>query len=302
MNSNSLFSGVITAIVTPFQEDGSIDWEAYSILVERQIKAGIHAIVPNGTTGESPTLSTQEKETLFRRTVELCKGSQTRVLAGTGSNSTADSIALSKIAVSCGVDGVLLVVPYYNKPTQEGLIAHFTAIATAVPSVEAVLYNVPGRTITSLEARTIATLAKQPNIRAIKEATGDLKFLNEIQTALKATSQTLNFLSGDDPTYLPFLERGGDGIISVVSNVFPKTFLEIYNMLKAGDKVQAVKLFTRFLPFSKALFMEPNPVPVKYALSIKKLCKPIVRLPLVEASLGTQEALQTLIEDLRAFQ
>jgi 4-hydroxy-tetrahydrodipicolinate synthase len=267
---HSLFKGVWTAVVTPFNSDGSIDWSSYEALLKRQAEAGVTGVVACGTTAETPTLSKDEKKKLIEFTVQALKG-KCGVIAGSGSNSTSDTIEFSKWASATGVDGLLVVTPYYNKPSQAGMIAHFTATADACLK-PVILYNVPGRTNVSINAETVETLSRHERIVGIKDATADMDYLRDVA---RRVDDDFALLSGDDPTFLSFLGAGGHGAISVASNLIPS------EMVRLCDD-RSDELNERFSQLFKDLFIEPNPVPVKYAMSLKNWMKPNVRLPLVE--------------------
>lgn len=298
MNSEKNFRGIFTALVTPFLEDGSIDWKNYERLLDAQIAGGIHGVVPCGTTGETPTLSSEEKRMLIENAVKRCKG-KALVIAGTGSNDTAKTVYDSKHACEAGVDALLVVTPYYNKPSQAGMEAHFRAVADA-SSVPVILYNVPGRTGVSLAAATVGRLATHPNIVGIKEATGNLALLTEMRAAVAAQAQSkpFYFLSGDDPTFWPFMACGGDGVISVVSNIAPRSMRMIYEDWNEGRMGSGLALHEKLSPLFNHLFIEPNPVPVKTVLSWMKRMNTRVRLPLVEMQPDTTEKLKRVWDDL----
>lgn len=301
-NTNS-FRGVFTALVTPFLPDGSIDFKNYERLLERQIAAGINGVVPCGTTGESPTLTSGEKMQLVETAVRICKG-QTLVVAGTGSNNTAKTIKDSKAACEAGADALLVVTPYYNKPSQAGLEEHFRAVADA-SSVPIILYNVPGRTNVSLAPATVAKLATHARIVAIKEATGNLALLMEMRAAVNAVigKKSFDFLSGDDPTFWPFLASGGHGCISVASNVLPRSLRMIYEDWNEGRIGSGLALHEKLAAFFNVLFIEANPVPVKTLLSWQKHMSADVRLPLVgltaESATKLKQTWETLLPHLR---
>lgn len=274
-----LFTGAITALVTPFK-DNEIDEESFRALIEWQIAEGIHGLVPCGTTGESATLSHAEHE----RVIEICidqVAGRVPVLAGSGSNNTAEAISLTKFAKQAGADGALLITPYYNKPNQEGLYEHFKAIAQAV-DIPLVPYNVPGRTGCNMLPPVVKKLAQEfSNIVGIKEATGNLNQASEI---LETCPSEFSVLSGDDFTALPMLAIGGHGIISVTSNVMPAKMAALYNTYKAGSTYEAQKLHHYLFPLHQVLFMTTNPIPVKTALAMMGKIKPEMRLPLCALS------------------
>jgi len=282
--ASGIFKGIWTALATPFLPDQSIDWLAWDQLLDHQIQSGVHGVIPCGTTGESPTLSTDEKKALIARALQKTKGTFTRVIAGTGSNHTQESIQLSQWASQVGAHGVLLVTPYYNKPTQAGLEAHFTAIAEAI-DCPVMLYNVPGRTQVSLQPETIVRLAKHPRIRAIKEATGNLQFQSEIIDQLNGAGLQLDILSGDDATFFAGLCAGAQGAVSVASNIAPSEMVALHNAVDSGNLFEAQRIHTKLFPIFRDLFIETNPVPVKAALKWQGLSNAdSVRLPLVKMS------------------
>jgi len=284
-------TGVWTALITPFTSDGKIDKPALYRLFQMQLDAKISGIILSGTTGESPTLSLEEKKDLTQEALQFFKGTQTQVGLGTGSNNTNESIRFSAWAAEQGVPLLLVVCPYYNKPSQSGLLQHFTSIADAIKnsSSEVMLYNVPGRTSISLSRQTICALSKHSHISSLKEATGDLAFDAEI---LHHVSSDFSVLSGDDPTFLPFLSIGGKGVVSVASNIIPEVMVQIYDSFQSNDIQTARKLFLEWIDFFKALFIEANPVPVKYLLSQKNICLPLVRQPLAPLSEASIQVLQ----------
>ncbi|GAB6035493.1 4-hydroxy-tetrahydrodipicolinate synthase [Fundidesulfovibrio butyratiphilus] len=273
------FSGALTALVTPFT-NGTLDEEAYRALIEWQIEQGIHGLVPCGTTGESATLSHQEHGEVIKICVDQVK-KRVPVLAGAGSNNTAEAIELTKCAKEAGADGALHITPYYNKPTQAGLIAHFAAVAKAVP-FPMVVYNVPGRTSVNMLAPTVAALAKQvPDVVGIKEATGSLTQVSEV---IEFCGPNFTVLSGDDFTALPTLAVGGHGVISVSSNVAPALVSKMCDAFRNGDLKEAQRLHYQLSPINRAMFFETNPVPAKTALTKMGRVKGEVRLPLVALS------------------
>ncbi len=279
--------GALTALITPMQGN-KVDDGALKAHVERQIAAGIHGLVPCGTTGESATLSPAEQRHVIKTVVEVANG-RVPIVAGAGANNTAKAIELTRACTDLGVDATLQVVPYYNKPTQAGLVAHFTAIAEA-SDLPVVLYNVPGRTGSDMRADTVATLAKHPQIIAIKEATGDMTRAVDIRTSCPAP---FSLLSGDDYTILPFMAVGGDGVISVVSNLIPATVARLCEAVWAGDLVRARRLHSQQLDLTKALFLQSNPIPVKAAAAALGLCRADIRLPML--------AMDTTCQDYRTL-
>jgi 4-hydroxy-tetrahydrodipicolinate synthase len=270
--------GCATALVTPFASTGAVDEKAFRALVERQIAQGVRLLVPCGTTGESATMTEEEDARVIGMTVEVAKG-RARVIAGTGSNSTSSAVEYSRAARRIGVDGILVVTPYYNKPTQEGLYAHFRAIAESVGDLPVVLYNVPGRTSTNISAGTVLRLARDvKNIAAVKEASGNLSQIMEI---LHHRPDGFRVFSGDDAVTLPLLSLGADGIISVVSNEVPDLMSRLVERALAGDWTEARKLHFRLLPLMEVNFIETSPGPVKAALALMGLIEDKLRLPLV---------------------
>ena len=271
-----MFRGAITALVTPFR-NGRLDEEAYRELIDWQIRQGVDGIVPCGTTGESATLSHEEHNRVIDIAVDEARG-RVPVIAGTGSNSTAEAIRLTRHAKEAGADGALLITPYYNKPTQEGLYQHYRRVAeeTKFPLI---LYNVPSRTGVNLLPETVARLAGIPDVVGIKEATGDLRQVSEV---LEKCGDRISVLSGDDFTVLPLLCLGGRGVISVVSNVAPADMAGMVRAFNDGDLAGARELHFRLMPLARAMFLETNPVPVKTALALMGRIALEVRLPLYE--------------------
>ena len=284
----ALFRGTATALITPFSNN-EIDYPALDRLLEMQIEAKVPALVITGTTGESATLSTEEKIALWRYCVYHV-GSACEVIAGVGSNSTEASVAMAKIAAACGVDGLLAVTPYYNKCTQEGLVAHYTAIADAT-SLPLVLYNVPSRTGVNLTADTCTKLCNHPNIHGIKEAGGNLSQVAQILANTKT-----HLWSGNDDQTVPILALGGDGVISVLSNLCPKAVVKMTDAALRGDFQTAAALQLRLLPLIDALFCEVNPIPVKFALHHLGLCENELRLPLTPLSKAGEEKVLAAME------
>jgi len=269
-----MFQGAITALVTPFR-DGRVDEEAYRQLIDWQIAQGVNGLVPCGTTGESATLSHEEHNRVIDIAVEEARG-RVPVIAGTGSNRTAEAVRLTRHAKEAGADGALLITPYYNKPTQEGLYHHYRTVAEQA-KFPLVLYNVPGRTGVNLLPDTVARLAGLPEVVGIKEATGDLKQVSDV---LEKCGDRLSVLSGDDFTVLPLLALGGQGVISVLSNVAPADVAAMVEAFAAGDLARAREIHFRTMPVARALFVETNPIPVKTALALMGRVGPELRLPL----------------------
>jgi 4-hydroxy-tetrahydrodipicolinate synthase len=287
-----MFRGTFTALVTPFR-GGSIDISAFEQLIETQIAAGITGIVAIGTTGESPTLTHEEREQVIRVTVAKAN-KRCVVIAGTGSNATRHAIADTKLAERLGVDAALLVAPYYNKPSQEGLFRHFKAIADAT-SLPIMLYNIPGRCSVDIVPETVARLAKEcRNIVSIKEASGSVERVGELRRRLP---DAFTILSGDDSLTVPFMAVGAVGVVSVASNLFPSEVCALVRACESGDLKSAEKLHSKLLPLFKDLFIEPNPVPVKTALCWRGAMLGEVRLPLCEMSEANQMRLRKTIDE-----
>lgn len=288
-----MFKGSIVAIVTPFK-NGKFDEKAYGDLIEWHIKQGTHGIVPCGTTGEASTLGFEEHYRVIEVAVKAAN-KRIPVIAGTGANSTDEAIEITKKAKKLGADGALLVTPYYNKPTQEGLYRHYKAVADAV-KIPIVLYNVPGRTAVNMLPSTVARLTECKNIVGIKEATGDMKQVSEL---IRLCGDRLAVLSGDDFTTLPLLALGGHGAISVTANVAPKNSAEMYNAWVNGDIAKARELHYKLEPLNSAMFIETNPIPVKTALVMMGKIKEEFRLPLCEMSKANKEKLKGVLKSAK---
>lgn len=287
-----MFRGTFTALVTPFR-NGGIDISAYEKLIETQIAAGITGIVAVGTTGESPTLSPEEREQVIRLAVTSAK-KRCIVLAGTGSNSTHHAVADTKTAEKLGADGALLVAPYYNKPSQEGLFRHFKTISNAT-SLPIMLYNIPGRCGVDIGPDTVVRLATEcRNIVSIKEASGSVGRVSELRARLP---EAFTILSGDDSLTLPFMSVGAVGVVSVASNLFPAEICALVRAFESGDVTQGEKLHCKLFPLFKALFIEPNPVPIKTALNWRGAISGECRLPLCEMTEANQARLRKTLED-----
>lgn len=288
-----LFQGSITALITPFK-DGKVDARAFQKLVEWQIDQGTHGLVPCGTTGESPTLTHDE----HRRVIELCIEAAARrvpVIAGTGSNSTAEAIELSRHAKAAGADGVLVVTPYYNKPTQEGLYLHFKAINDCA-DVPILIYNIPGRSVVDMSVDTMARLFKLSNIVGVKDATANMARVSQQRAAL---GKDFIQLSGEDATALGFMAHGGRGCISVAANVAPALCAEFQLACLAGNFRLALQLQDRLMPLHDALFVESNPGPVKYAASKLGLCNEETRLPLAPLTSASRKKVDEALSAVR---
>lgn len=284
--SGPLFTGSLTALVTPF-DNGAFDEEAFRKLVKWQIDEGTDGLVPVGTTGESPTVSHVEHKRIVEVCVEAAEG-RVPVIAGTGSNSTAEAIELTRHAQAAGVDAALIVTPYYNKPSQEGLYQHYKAIhdATELPII---IYNIPGRSVVDMSVETMARLAEMPRIAGVKDATNDLT--RPARTRL-AINGDFCLLSGEDATVVPFLAQGGHGCISVTANVAPRLCGDLHDAWKKRDFDRVSKLNDRLMPLHLALFAEPNPQPAKFALSLLGHLRNELRLPLLKAAPETERKVQ----------
>lgn len=287
-----MFKGSIVAIVTPFK-DGRIDEKSLKDLIEFQIKNGTNGIVPCGTTGESPTLSTEEHHRVVELCVQCVKG-RVPVIAGTGSNSTAEAVELTKHAAKAGADGALVVTPYYNRPTQEGVYRHFKSVADSV-DIPIIVYNIAGRTACNIETPTLARMAHDcKNIIGVKEASGSL---DQMMAVKLACPQNFLLLSGDDALTLPLLSIGGKGVISVVANIIPNETARVVKLFEEGKVEEARQLHLKILPLIKAMFIETNPICVKTALGLLGLCSADLRLPLCEMTPANMEKLKTTLKD-----
>ena len=287
-------TGAITALVTPFKND-AVAFDDLRKLVEAQIKAGIHGLVPVGTTGESPTLSYEEHLDVIRAVIEVARG-RVPVIAGTGSNSTHEAIELTRLSHQAGADGVLLVAPYYNKPSQEGLFRHFSALAETTDK-PIILYSIPGRCGIEIGVPVIERLrAKFPHVRYIKEAGGSVDRVDQLKQAM---GKDITVLSGDDSLTLPFMSVGAEGVISVASNLFPKEVAQLTELALANDFAKAAKIHRKLYPVFKSFFIEPNPVPIKTALAhAGRIASDEVRSPLCEMTKANRE---TLLASLESF-
>ena len=278
-----MFKGSMVALITPFR-NGAVDEKRFQELVQWQIAEGTHGVVPCGTTGESPTLSHAEHNRVVELCIEVAKG-RVPVVAGTGSNSTAEAIELTRHAKKAGADGALIVTPYYNKPSQEGLYQHFKAIHDAV-DLPIIIYNIPPRCVVDMSVATMARLAELPNIVGVKDATNDLARPLRTRAAI---GPKFSLLSGEDVTALSFLAQGGDGCISVTANVAPRQCADMHEAWQRGDVAKAVAINHRLGPLHDALFVESSPAPVKFAASLIEKASPEVRLPLVSVTPAAQE-------------
>ena len=293
MSDFSQFFGCYTALVTPFK-GGAVDHAAYESFVEWQITEGVHGLVPCGTTGESPTLTPAEHGAIIERTVKINKG-RTKIMAGTGSNSTAEAIEYTKHAEKVGADAALVVSPYYNKPTQEGLYQHFKAVANAT-SLPIFIYNIPGRSVVNVSDATLARLAEIKNIAGVKDATGDLA---RVATLRHLVGDRLVQFSGEDMTTVGFNAMGGNGVISVVSNLAPKLFSHIQELTRAGKWAEAREQHAKLVPLIHSMFIETNPMPVKFASGLMKKSDGSMRLPLVTPTSETQKTVRDAMAALK---
>ncbi len=284
------FQGSMVAMVTPFR-DGAVDEAKIRELVEFHVKNGTDAIIPCGTTGESPTLSHAEHKRVVEVTIEAAAG-RIPAVAGTGSNSTAEAIDLTQHAKKAGADGVLMVCPYYNKPTQKGLVAHYKAVAEAV-DIPIILYNIPGRTGVNMLPETVAALSELGNIVGIKEASGSLEQMTEV---ISLCGDRITVVSGDDTLTLPLMAVGGKGVISVIANILPKETAEMTHAALNGDWKRARELHLRLFPLCKAMFYETNPIPVKTAMQLLGRLNGELRLPLAPMSEANRDKLQKALK------
>ena len=286
-----MFRGALTALVTPFRK-GEIDHAALAELVEAQIAAGIHGLVPCGSTGESATLTHEEHIEIVHAVVRQARR-RVPVLAGAGSNSTSEAISLTRGAEEAGADGALLISPYYNKPTQEGIYRHYVAVAAAT-RLPVIIYNIPGRTASNITPETLGRLAQVKNIAGVKEATGSLA---QVIETMAAGGPDFAVYAGDDILTLPIMAAGGLGAISVVSNVVPREFAELAEALLAGDLVRSRALAGRLLPLMRALALEVNPIPVKTALALMGRCTDELRLPLTPMETPNRARLEVVLRE-----
>lgn len=289
MQNNSIISGIYTAIGTPFLRDGAIDWPAFEKILQRQISGGVDGIVISGTTGESPTLSVQEKLALIKKAKALTPSS-IKIMAGTGGNNTEQSVELSRLAEDAGADSLLIVTPPYNKPSIAGIRAHLEAIGSRV-KIPLCLYHVPGRTGQLLNGSQLSELCTVESVKAVKEASGDVALFSRGVMGSKAS-----YLSGDDGTYLASLSVGGSGVISVVTNIFPKEFVMMTKEFLNGNVMRARKIHEILMPAIDILFCESNPGPLKAAFEIEGLANNFLRLPLVPVNPENYQKIKATLE------
>jgi len=288
-----MFTGALSAIVTPFS-DGAVNEAALRDLIEWQISAGVQGIVPCGSTGESATLSHAEHEQVIRIAIEQTR-KRVPVVAGTGSNSTAEAIRLTAAAREMGADGALLISPYYNKPTQEGIYKHYKMIAQSV-ELPLIIYNIPGRTGSNIMPETMARLCEMRNIVAVKEASGSMDQISDIR---RLCGDRMTILSGDDSATLPLMALGAGGVISVITNVMPREMVEMVAAALAGNYTRAREIHYLMLPMMRALFIETNPIPIKHAMSLLKKCSPEVRMPLTPMSPPAADRLKAVMKEMK---
>jgi 4-hydroxy-tetrahydrodipicolinate synthase len=286
-----MFEGAYTAMVTPFNKNGSVDFGKLRELIELQVKNGIDGIVPVGTTGESPTLDYEEHEKVVETCVEASR-KRIKVIAGTGANSTREALDLTKHAKEAGADATLQVTPYYNKPNQAGLIKHFSAVADL--GLPTILYNIPGRSAREIEIGTVVELSKHPNIVAVKEAGGSVDRVSQIVTRCK-----IEVLSGDDSLTLPMMAVGAVGVISVASNVAPKPVADMVHAALKGNWAEARALHQKYYRLFTDLFVDTNPIPVKAAMAMMGLCEEVYRLPLCETSEANKAKVRECLKQLK---
>ncbi|MCL2825652.1 MAG: 4-hydroxy-tetrahydrodipicolinate synthase [Polyangiaceae bacterium] len=293
MNTLNL-DGALTALVTPFTPDDDVDYGALESLVQSQIDAGISGLVPCGTTGESPTLSDSEKYEIIRRTVIIANG-RVPVIAGAGCNDTAKTIRVCHTAINAGANAVMIVMPYYNKPTQEGMFQHVTKIASQIGRTPIILYNIPGRSVVDLSTDTLARIIDEtPNVIGVKDATGNVL---RCQQVARRFGGAISVLSGDDALTPAMMACGACGVISVTSNIYPKAVARVCSAMNAGNLPLAQKRHFALMPVHDAMFIEPNPVPVKYGLSLRKQISFGVRLPMVPPTDATRAQVAKAMEE-----
>ena len=294
---STLFRGTYTALITPFTAANQIDWPAFERLIDHQIATGVTGLVFVGTTGESPTLSHQEHREILRRSVEIVNG-RCQVIHGTGSNNTRESIELAIVAAEAGADGHLVINPYYNKPTQDGLYRHFTAVADAA-ELPVIVYNIQGRTAVNLETDTMLRLAQHRNIVGVKEASGNMA---QIMDVIRRTPDDFAVLSGDDALTLPLIACGGDGLVSVISNALPRSTVALVDHCLEGRWGAARDAFYALLDLMQLSMIETNPIPIKYLMHKLGYCTKEVRLPLCEPRSTTVDAIDRVVDQVRRLE
>lgn len=298
------FRGAFTALVTPMKSDGSVDYDGYRKLVKLQLEGGIDGLVPLGTTGETPTLDEDEEDKIVSIVMEevrafenspAAKGKKIPVVVGAGSNNTRDAVRYVERAKQEGADAALVVTPYYNKPSQEGIFKHFEAVSKV--GIPIIVYNIAGRSGVNIETKTLARIAELPNIAGVKEASGNINQMMEVIATIKSKKPDFAVLSGDDGLTLALTACGGDGIISVVSNLAPTLVTQLANSALAGDFTKAREIHYKLLPFFKAAFVDGNPTSIKYAMNYKGLPAGAVRLPLVEVTDNAKKIIETALKE-----
>ena len=289
-----MFKGLGTAMVTPFDADGAVDYSALEKIVDGQLKGNVDALFVCGTTGEPPTMNAAEREKVIKSVIDQVNG-KIPVFVGTGSNDCAHAVELSKHAQEMGADGVLAVTPYYNKCTQDGLYLYYKAINDAI-DIPIVAYNVPGRTGVNMKSETVERLTSLKNVRGVKEASGNIAQI--LETSRRIRGSQINLYSGDDCIAVPIMSVGGSGLISVASNAIPSIMSEMIHAWLDGDHAKALDMQMKYQPFFDAMFLEVNPIPVKTACALLDMCKPYMRLPLTTLTDGNREKLEKIMKDL----
>lgn len=289
-----MFKGLGTAMITPFDADGAVDYSALEKIVDGQLKGNVDALFVCGTTGEPPTMSASERDKVVRSVIEQVNG-KIPVFVGTGSNDCAHAVELSKHAQAMGADGVLAVTPYYNKCTQEGLYLYYKAINDAI-DIPVVAYNVPGRTGVNMKPETVEKLTSLSNIRGVKEASGNIAQI--LETSRRIRGSQINLYSGDDCIAVPIMSVGASGLISVASNAIPATVSEMIHAWLDGNVAKALDMQMKYKPFFDAMFLEVNPIPVKTACALLGMCEPYMRLPLTTLTDGNKQTLEKIMKDL----
>ncbi|HIU81863.1 MAG TPA: 4-hydroxy-tetrahydrodipicolinate synthase [Candidatus Ornithoclostridium faecavium] len=289
-----MFKGLGTAMITPFDADGAVDYSALEKIVDGQLKGNVDALFVCGTTGEPPTMNAAEREKVIKSVIDQVNG-KIPVFVGTGSNDCAHAVELSKHAQEMGADGVLAVTPYYNKCTQDGLYLYYKAINDAI-DIPIVAYNVPGRTGVNMKSETVERLTSLKNVKGVKEASGNIAQI--LETSRRIRGSQINLYSGDDCIAVPIMSVGGSGLISVASNAIPSIMSEMIHAWLDGDHAKALDMQMKYQPFFEAMFLEVNPIPVKTACALLDMCKPYMRLPLTTLTDGNREKLEKIMKDL----
>lgn len=289
-----MFKGLGTAMITPFDADGAVDYSALEKIVDSQLKGNVDALFVCGTTGEPPTMNAAEREKVIKSVIDQVNG-KIPVFVGTGSNDCAHAVELSKHAQEMGADGVLAVTPYYNKCTQDGLYLYYKAINDAI-DIPIVAYNVPGRTGVNMKSETVERLTSLKNVKGVKEASGNIAQI--LETSRRIRGSQINLYSGDDCIAVPIMSVGGSGLISVASNAIPSIMSEMIHAWLDGDHAKALDMQMKYQPFFEAMFLEVNPIPVKTACALLDMCKPYMRLPLTTLTDGNREKLEKIMKDL----